>query len=213
MVFPAEYAAAFVDWQPQIQRRLVEFANVPESAWFYELCYCILTPQSKAVHADAVVRELKESDFYRRGTNPESILRNPATYIRFHHQKAQRLLRARESWDQYQSLIAEATQPTLAVKDRRHMRDQVAQTIVGFGMKEASHFLRNIGVQQLGILDRHILRYLVLCDVYPSLPAISSVRAYRQVEESFDAYAAHIGRDMDELDLFFWSQTTGFILK
>jgi N-glycosylase/DNA lyase len=213
MVFPAEYAAAFVDWQPQIQRRLVEFANVPESAWFYELCYCILTPQSKAVHADAVVRELKDSDFFRRGTNPESMLRNPATYIRFHHQKAQRLLRARELWDQYQSLITAATQPTLSVKDRRHMRDQVAQTVEGFGMKEASHFLRNIGVRQLGILDRHILRYLVLCDVYPSLPAISSVRAYRQVEESFDAYAAHIGRDMDELDLFFWSQTTGFILK
>lgn len=213
MEFPAEYREAFGLWQPRIQRRLREFSQIPESAWFYELCFCILTPQSKAIHADAVVQQLQQMQFYEYGGDPEPLLRHPTTYIRFHHQKAERLRTAREAWIHYHAAISEAMVPNLSTDERRLQRDRLARTIDGFGMKEASHFLRNIGARQLGILDRHILRYLVLCGLYESVPSISSPGAYRQVEDVFSTYAAQIGYDMDELDLFFWSQTTGLILK
>lgn len=211
--FPIQFIEPFVRWQGRIRTRLDDFSMVSEDRWFYELCFCLLTPQSKAVHADAVVQQLQQMHFYEHGGDPEPILRHPTTYIRFHHQKAERLRRAREEWMHYHATISEAMVPDLSTDERRLQRDRLARTIDGFGMKEASHFLRNIGARQLGILDRHILRYLVLCGIYESVPAISSPRAYRQVEDVFSTYAALIGYDMDELDLFFWSQTTGLILK
>jgi thermostable 8-oxoguanine DNA glycosylase len=38
-----------------IRNRLSEFRAVPDTDYFYELAYCLLTPQSSAVHAGRVV--------------------------------------------------------------------------------------------------------------------------------------------------------------
>ncbi len=35
-----------------IQRRLREFSNLPASEYFYELAYCLMTPQTSAENAD-----------------------------------------------------------------------------------------------------------------------------------------------------------------
>jgi hypothetical protein len=51
-----------------------KFKNVPESQYFYEACYCILTPQSKAKNADLVVQKLINDDFLNNDFDPEGIL-------------------------------------------------------------------------------------------------------------------------------------------
>ncbi len=38
-----------------IRKRLKEFSKVQSADYFYELVYCLLTPQSSAVHAEQVV--------------------------------------------------------------------------------------------------------------------------------------------------------------
>jgi N-glycosylase/DNA lyase len=73
--------------------------------------------------------------------------------------------------------------------------------------------MRNIGFRGVAILDRHLLRLLVQCGVYPEIPSVSSRSAYLRVEQSFISYAQEVGIDMDELDLLFWCAMTGHILK
>jgi len=46
-----------------IKNRLKEFESVKEDEWFYELCFCILTPQSTARGADRAIKSLKKLDF------------------------------------------------------------------------------------------------------------------------------------------------------
>jgi len=40
-------------------------------------------------------------------------------------------------------------------------REEIVKNIKGLGMKEASHFLRNIGYKNLAIIDFHIIDLLV----------------------------------------------------
>jgi N-glycosylase/DNA lyase len=98
----------------------------------------------------------------------------------------------------------------------RHMksvRDELAATIDGIGMKESSHFLRNIGARGLAIIDRHLLENLVRRGVFSKSPKIGTVKAYREVEEAFSRYSNIVGIDSDVLDLLFWSENTGYVGK
>jgi N-glycosylase/DNA lyase len=90
---------------------------------------------------------------------------------------------------------------------------EIMRAVNGFGMKEASHFLRNIGFRGLTILDRHILKLLVVCCVYTKAPEVNTVAKYLKVENEFLNFAQKEGYNVDELDLLFWSMKTGEILK
>jgi thermostable 8-oxoguanine DNA glycosylase len=70
-----------------IQQRLSEFASIPVENYFYELCYCICTPQSSARNAEKVEKKLIEMDFLNQDFNPVELLSNREHYIRFHNQK------------------------------------------------------------------------------------------------------------------------------
>jgi thermostable 8-oxoguanine DNA glycosylase len=85
--FPEKYATEYLKMQSEIDNRLQDFLNVPEMDWFYEACYCILTPQSKAVHAESVVKKLIDMNFEFNDVDPMPLLRDPEHYIRFHNQK------------------------------------------------------------------------------------------------------------------------------
>lgn len=205
-VFPHERRQQFKDVQPAIQQRLAEFAAVPTSEYFYELCFCVCTPQSKARHAHAVVEQLRMREFATKPFNPTDILRQPECYVRFHNTKARRLLAVQQQFPTIAEVLHSAQTP-------QHKRLWLAANIQGIGMKEAAHFLRNIGYRNLGILDRHILRHLVQYKVFPALPSIGTVRSYSAAEQAFAAFADAIGIPMDELDLFFWYLEAGEIFK
>ncbi|HSQ74009.1 MAG TPA: DNA lyase [Bacteroidota bacterium] len=197
-----------------IRARLQEFASVRTDDLFYELAYCILTPQSSAANADSAVQALHERGFREQGFDPTSILRRPGSYIRFHNTKAQRLLDVREQFaDITRRLDAARREHGAEPTDSRAARQWLATTVRGLGMKEASHFLRNIGFRNLAILDRHILRNLHYHGVLRSVPATLTTGRYLTIEEQFRAFADQIGIPMDELDLLFWSKETGEIRK
>lgn len=203
---PGHLQVQLMERRAAIQARLQDFADVPASQHFYELCYCLCTPQSKAVHADAVVRALMHGKFLEEGWDPTFLLRDPAHYIRFHHTKGARLLALREQWDVLGPILRSALPP-----DR--LREILVREVSGFGMKEASHALRNIGKRGLAIIDRHLITNLVACGVYVRPPDVGSIKRYLAVERRFKAFASGVGIDMDELDLLFWSDQAGLILK
>ncbi len=189
-----------------IRDRLREFAQVPSSEYFYELVYCLLTPQSSAVHAARAVDRLKAMNFSSADVDPEPVLHHKAFYIRFHRTKSVHLNSTKARFPEIAVRLAENS-------SGKELREWLVENIKGLGWKEASHFLRNIGYRDLAILDRHILRNLQRLRVIEDLPKSLTARRYKIIEEKFRTFAASIGIPMDELDLLLWSMETGVILK
>lgn len=85
--------------------------------------------------------------------------------------------------------------------------------IKGLGYKEASHFLRNIGLKGYAILDKHILRSLTELKIIDKPKPPNSRRKYLFIEEKLKDLSLHLEIDFDALDLVLWSMKTGEILK
>lgn len=198
--------AKYEELREKIQSRLEDFANVPKEKHFYELCFCICTPQSKAANALIVQHNLESEHFLERGFDPTDILFEKSNYIRFHNQKAKRLLTIREQWSEIEAVLNSS-------KTAIEKRFWLAENINGIGLKESAHFMRNIGYRDLGILDRHILKHLVMCGVYTATPNISTNARYLEVEKQFQMLEKKVQIPMDELDLLFWCYQTGEIIK
>ncbi len=193
--------------QDAIRSRLLEFARVPQPEYFYELAYCLMTPQSSAVNADQAVGLLKNRDFLATGIDPEPILRTKEHYIRFHRNKARYLLEIRGTMD---TIVAALSNGRSGIE----LREWLVKNVKGLGYKEATHFLRNIGKNEgLAILDRHILRNLRRYGVIRTVPKSLSKKQYLATEKRFQAFAKAVGIPLDELDLLFWSLETGEIRK
>jgi N-glycosylase/DNA lyase len=197
-----------------IRERLTDFARVPPDNWFYELAYCLLTPQSSAVNASHAVDALQTISFLDRGDDPTHLLRDGRHYIRFHNTKALRLLEARETFAALRQELEESRARENAFwVDGQTLRLWLLKNIRGLGWKEASHFLRNIGYRDLAILDRHILRNLKKHGVIRSFSKSLTPKRYCSIERSFLKFSSTLGIPMDELDLLFWSRETGEIRK
>jgi N-glycosylase/DNA lyase len=203
---PQELKDKYKEIKSDIDKALREYAAIPDSAYFYELCFCILTPQSRATNAWAVQQELMQKNFFEQPFDAAPLLADRRHYIRFHNQKAKRLLMLR---DIYPAAI-ELLKCNMTNIDKRN---SLASLVNGYGMKEASHLMRNIGYRAVAILDRHILNQLVECGVYPKIPKVGSKKQYLEVEQEFLKFADQVNIPIDELDLLFWSYNTGEILK
>ncbi|HYP54192.1 MAG TPA: N-glycosylase/DNA lyase [Pyrinomonadaceae bacterium] len=99
--------------------------------------------------------------------------------------------------------------------DPLERRDWLARErrVKGLGYKEASHFLRNVGLGGYAILDKHILRSLAELGVIDSPRPPATRSKYLAAEERLRRFARDIGIDFDELDLVLWSMKTGEVLK
>lgn len=85
--------------------------------------------------------------------------------------------------------------------------------VKGLGYKEASHFLRNIGLPGYGILDKHILRSLAELKIIGDPKPPNTRQKYLTVENKLKNLAEKLKIDFDEMDLVLWSMKTGEILK
>ena len=93
-------------------------------------------------------------------------------------------------------------------------REWFVDNVKGIGLKEASHFLRNIGLgEDLAILDRHILKNLALLGVIEEVPASLSRRLYLEIEDRMRKFAENIKIPMSHLDLLLWYMETNEIFK
>jgi N-glycosylase/DNA lyase len=190
-----------------IRARLEEFRAVPRERYFYELCFCLMTPQSSAVQCNAVAAELERRGFREQPFDPAPLLRSwKDGYVRFHNTKARRLLDARDGFDGIARLLERDMTDV-------ELRNALANHVRGLGMKEASHFLRNIGRTQLCIVDRHIIRNLLRLGILDEWPASISFRRYLDIERRFADLSQRVDIPLDELDLLLWQRETGFVLK
>lgn len=190
-----------------VRKRLKEFRQVPRDKYFYELIYCLLTPQSSAVNAGRAQRSFEESGFRYASVDPLPILADRGHYIRFHKTKSARITAMKLQYGEIEALLHSSV--TAAEK-----RDWLVRHVKGISMKEATHVLRNIGMNDgLAILDRHILKNLAYHRVIRSIPKTVTVKRYLSIEGRFRQFAHAVSITVDELDLLFWSREAGKILK
>lgn len=191
----------------EILERLEAFQAVPPSRYFYELCYCIMTPQSSATQCNAVVDELRRRKFHRTDFDVETLLRSHnGGYVRFHKTKALRLHALKHTFPLVKQVL------TTEADDKR-CRNVLTTIVSGLGFKEASHFLRNIGRFNVAIIDRHILRNLIRFGLITEWPKSLSQRRYFELEAIYFDFAERLRIPASELDLILWKRETGFLFK
>lgn len=191
----------------QIRTRLKDFRHVPSEMYFYELIYCLMTPQSAAVNAAQAQRRFEELDFLHTEIDPMPILFDKRHYIRFHRTKSLRIIDMKRRYDGIKTMV-------MSDLGAAAKRDWLVENVKGLSLKEATHFLRNIGMNDgLAILDRHILKNLRYHGVLRHIPSSLTNKRYRAIEKKFHAFSAQISITTDELDLLFWSREAGTILK
>ncbi|HJW96709.1 MAG TPA: N-glycosylase/DNA lyase [archaeon] len=198
----------------KIRQRLLEFQavwNGPDERIFAELAFCFCTPQSKAQSCWSAVSELQTSGLLYSGSLPE-IRKTLHKKVRFHNNKSGYILHARDLFTENGRLAIKKR--LLELGTPYDMREWIVENVKGIGYKEASHFLRNIGLGQgIAILDRHILRNLQRHGAIKELPKSLTPKKYKEIESRMLEFSASIGIPMDELDLLFWSEETGEVFK
>lgn len=196
----------------KIKERLKEFKAVwrqGDKRIFSELCFCICTPQSKAVSCDKAVSALEKNGLLFRGDRGR--IRSALKAVRFPNNKARYIVECRRSFTDAGAI---RIKKRLDTGDIRKTREWLVRNVKGIGFKEASHFLRNIGFgDDLAILDVHILRNMVACGIIKELPGSTSASGYLFLEDKLRKFAKKINIPMAELDLLFWAAETGHVFK
>ncbi|MFH1189600.1 MAG: N-glycosylase/DNA lyase [Candidatus Omnitrophota bacterium] len=201
--------------RPSIKRRIAEFRNIishgKEDKIFSELCFCILTANANAAKCNEAVNELSRLGLLDKG-GVRRIRPKLKGRVRFHNKKADYIVLARRPFRNELCLNIMGTPAAGNVAD---VRDRLVNRIKGYGYKEASHFLRNIGLgSDIAILDRHILKNLKRYGVIDKIPvSVGARKVYLDIEEKMRLFSKEAGIPMDELDLLFWSMQTGYIFK
>ena len=93
--------------KPDIKKRLKEFESVRKaedsSGVYSELCFCLLTPQSKAKKCWSAIDRLKEKDLLYKGKPPQ--LSKYLKEVRFRNNKARYLAGVRELFSEIEHKI------------------------------------------------------------------------------------------------------------
>lgn len=200
--------------EAEIRKRLREFQEVGrrrDRILFEELAFCLLAIQTRARICDAAVRGLVARGLLWSGTEKQ-ISGYLHHRVRFHNHKARYIVRARGQFFSERRPVLRRTLERFRspIATRAWLVDEVD----GLGMKEASHFLRNIGRGEgLAILDRHVLRNLTRHGVLVREPKSLSPRRYLAIEERMRSFSEAIGIPLEAMDLVFWSRETGEIFK
>lgn len=186
-----------------IDKRLKEFLVLNKKGndeWFFELCFCLLTSNWKAKESIEIQKKLIPEGFLNWS---EEKLREflKKSGHRFWPQRANSIVLARKYKNIKNILSYE--------KDKRAW---LVKNIKGLGMKESSHFLRNIGIFDFAILDRHIINSLIdnkVIGIHKTL----TPKKYIEIEKKMAQICKKLNMSQGELDMYVWYIKTGKILK
>ena len=189
-----------------------------EEGVFYMLMFCLCVPQSKAVKAQEAIDVLKSRNFFHKSLRLQTMVNVLYGRVRFHNTKARRLLDAKKQWeDIYEHSCSAYRSYKMMGPNYLQFVDLFRLVLVdmvdGMGFKLASHFLRNIGVPGLAVLDVHILNSLKERKVIENRDFSLTKQTYYDIEERMIDYASQVGVSMEQLDLLFWSNKTGYVFK
>ncbi len=190
----------------EIDARLEEFRKLEESgesAVFSELCFCIMTANYSADRGIKIQKELGDKI---EKLPPEKMAKELRRLgHRFPNMRAKFICEARPHKTAIHGMLLDK------VPDRK-IREWVAGNVKGLGMKEASHFLRNLGKEGCAIIDFHIVDILREHGIIGDYKTLTK-KNYIEIESKLEQMAEKLGMGLGELDLYLWYLETGKILK
>jgi len=83
-------------------------------------------------------------------------------------------------------------------------RAELVRIGCGVGPKQASLFLRNVGFENLAVLDRHVLQFMTVRGLVAAQIPVRTLAQYERAEREFVRYAEGIGIPVAQLDLAVW---------
>ncbi|MFN3870126.1 MAG: N-glycosylase/DNA lyase [Aquificaceae bacterium] len=209
-----------------VKRRLLEFKRlgkegrttfdfrpyasyVYEADLFSELCFCLLTANSSALLGIKLQSTIGIEGFKKMNLDDLERVISSAGH-RFALQRAERIVKARERFERVLEILNSS-------KSGKEVRELLSDSrskykVEGFGLKEASHFLRNIGFEDVAIVDRHIFRYLKEKGLLPDYKTLTR-KIYLTAEERLQGICQELGISQAELDLYIFYYKTGKVLK
>jgi len=193
----------------EVDNRIKEFIDFQKRSshdWFGELAYCLLTAYSSALMGEKCVEKLSNDGFLFIGKLEDVTVCLKSQGHRFAERRAEYIIKARKYIENLKQII-QSHQSTYAA------RDWLVTNISGLGMKEASHFLRNVGYLNLAIIDRHILAHMketgLIADDHKSITR----KRYLEYEHILENVSNRLNMDLGEMDLYLWYKKTGKVMK
>ncbi len=180
-----------------------------EAGIFSELCFCLLTANSSASMGIRIQAQLKDEGFMEMSFDELThVIRKHGH--RFPEQRAQRIVEARQRWEDVRRVLEEE----MSSEELRQLLTDTKSKykVKGFGYKEASHFLRNIGREDVAIIDRHIYRFLTENGLFPEVKTLTPKR-YLEAEKVLEGVCGELGITQAELDLYIFYIKTRKVLK
>ena len=190
-----------------IEYRIREFKRIGYSSIdriFIELSYCILTANYRADKTIKIQRKIWMGFLEWDKEKLSRELRSLG--YRFPDTRAGYIVEAREKLD----LIKEIIEDNVSEKIKRM---KLKNKIRGLGLKESSHFLRNIGYDNLAIIDRHILKILKRYSLIDSKISVNNWKTYENLENILLMTANSLNTTLSRLDLYLWYLSTKTIMK
>jgi len=183
------------------------------------MCFCLLSPMTRFEAVCACLDRLSRAGVLNRlSTAPACVevdeirrlLSLKPGSCRFPDQKARRLAAAGCLFydDHGRGGILGFLREFVNAGDARKA---LVMNVAGLGMKEASHFLRNIGRgRDVAVLDVHLRRFMSETGMVSQEIAGSGSRMnYESMEEAFTSLAFNSGLETSALDLAIWEYMRG----
>jgi N-glycosylase/DNA lyase len=204
---------------PEIQARIATPRpdRINDRALWWELSCCILSSQVPYSVATAAADAIERAELLLSQdleTNElaialEDVLAHRVVSggrsvgYRFPGSRAKQLAAAYSAVHQ-----RDATLSTLLARfaDASEARRWLVDNVPGAGPKQASMFLRNVGLTySLAILDRHVLKYMSALGISDhAQPFVSGLPTYLRLEQTLREHATRIGYDVGLLDWAIW---------
>ncbi len=209
-----EINSVYEEIHPLIIKRLSEFRLLWENAdnkkLFIELSFCLFTPQSNAKSCWKAVEILLKKDLIYKGSSSQ--ISEKINLVRFRNNKASYLVEARGKFFGKNSISLRSVLESHA--DSILKREWLVSNIKGMGYKEASHYLRNIGLgEDIAILDRHILKNMVKLGIIEAIPKTLSKANYLNLEKLLKDFSESSSIPMGHLDFVLWFKEAGDVFK
>jgi N-glycosylase/DNA lyase len=182
-----------------------ELGNGNAQTLFNELCFCLLTANYTAEGGIRIQKAIGNGFISLSEKQLAEKLKQLG--YRFPNTRAKYIVEARK----HTSMLVWAAKEC---ENEFESRDWLVDNVKGLGYKEASHFLRNIGKDDVAIIDFHIIDLLVSnCLIKKPKSKTLNAKRYLEIEEKLKQLAAAVNLSLGELDLYLWYIETGKVMK
>lgn len=190
-----------------IEKRFKEFKwlgeNGSEQDLFSELCFCVLTANWSAqggIKAQQLIGAQGFLDLSQKDLEASLV----TVGHRYPKARASYIIKNRDLLGKLKSIIK--MEPFIA-------REWLVKNALGIGFKEASHFLRNVGIEELAILDRHVLSIMSKYEIIDQVPKSLTKSRYLFYEKQLREIADQFGEPLGKFDLYLWYFVKGKVEK